>query len=626
MVSQITSRRTRSPYFDATDVILGLLQSSPLVMWVNPESFSKYLERRLPEYVKDGVLDLEPIWQSISRIPGVQKQAMDTFFVEIQRQPLPWPVRAPHVMGGSTRVAIDEDKLQRGIDQMVTLMESSTLKSSLPPERYRRYLERRLPEMIDIDGIDLTPLETALGKSLNCDPESLDAYFRRLRRFALPWPIKAAAPTKPNNAYGTSADLRTTPPQQKLRQTPQTGIPRASSEVMPLSRTQANLQVAQKRANAAALKQTTDILVRLMESSPLSVYLRADNFQRYLQRWLPEYTSEGFLETQPIWEHLSRIPSLKPNILLSFFNELLRQELPFPIQPPKDFDALRRRHATSASLQSFQGNPARHYEETVAEPPAAEEQSGWTKNSSYDSVLQALENEFQDFDLDSIEVVQSAQGNTQRSHDLVNKPSSSHQNKRPPNQRPQGDAKAAKGKSASSYALLDATQDQDAYGNLLFDAPASIRKSKTSIALPTIDDIRQQARNLGSKAYLWNWQRIAVVSWASLGILFLLLGMWWVAQPIKLGEAISPGPYTRFVPAQQAYLNGAYMTFALDPFYQHLWEAKTLKEQCDKMNEMLYRKEVRRLRIYTTRNNKPYKLLLTCKIYRPSKPKPTPRP
>lgn len=626
MTSQTTTRRGRSPYFDAADVILGLLRSSPLAMWVNPESFSKYLERRLPEYVQDGVLDLEPIWQSITRIPGIQRQAMETFFSELSRQPLPWPTRSPHALGGATRVAIDEDKLQRGIDQMVALMESSTLKQSLSPDKFRRYLERRLPEMIDVQGIDLQPLETTLRKSLNCEAEALDAYLRRLHRFSLPWPIKDITPAAPTSSYKTSTSLRPlhTPP--PLRETPpahtstRRTTPPTSNPPQPTSPTQANLRTAQKRNQQAALQQTSDTLVRLMQASPLSVFLRSDNFQRYLQRWLPEYTANGSLETQPIWKHLEQIPSVDTSALIAFFNEVLRQEFPFPVLPPEDFDNIKRRQATSASLQTLQPSdfstrssqprsPNNRPSAPLHSAPSSPSNPAWADGTSYDSMISALERDLGDIDLDAIEVVQTAQGNTQNSYDLMNKPSSSTQNKLP---NPRKQARSSSTQISALSSQLQSLQDAD----IVFDDPSSVRRSRASIPLPSLTDLQERARAFGQKAYEWNWQRIAVVSWIALGIAFFSLGIWWLSRPIKLGEAIDPIPYKRHLPVQQAFLNGPHLTFSLDPFYQHLWEPDTLRQQCGRLNAILLQKEIRTLRIYTTKNDKPYKLILTCHILR----------
>jgi len=41
------------------DVIIGVLTSSPLMMWINPSSFQEHLLRTLPEVLKADELSLE---------------------------------------------------------------------------------------------------------------------------------------------------------------------------------------------------------------------------------------------------------------------------------------------------------------------------------------------------------------------------------------------------------------------------------------------------------------------------------------------------------------------------------------------------------------------------------------
>ncbi len=77
-------------------IIVGVVASSPLAMWVNIESFQRLLDRRLPEYIKAGILDLEPIWDNLSRIPGVSTEILEHVCIELSRQELPWKLCLPH--------------------------------------------------------------------------------------------------------------------------------------------------------------------------------------------------------------------------------------------------------------------------------------------------------------------------------------------------------------------------------------------------------------------------------------------------------------------------------------------------------------------------------------------------
>lgn len=77
------------------DTIMMMLASSPLALWVDLGSFQLYLERRLSEYVFNHILDLEPLWENLHRIPGVQGDAVVSFLIELSRQPLPWRLCLP---------------------------------------------------------------------------------------------------------------------------------------------------------------------------------------------------------------------------------------------------------------------------------------------------------------------------------------------------------------------------------------------------------------------------------------------------------------------------------------------------------------------------------------------------
>ncbi|TNE44237.1 MAG: hypothetical protein EP343_31285 [Deltaproteobacteria bacterium] len=83
------------PLEQGISIIEGVILSSPMSIWVNAESFRMYLERRLMEYVRGNVLDLEPIYDNLSRIPGSPPGALEVVLSELTRQTLPWRVCLP---------------------------------------------------------------------------------------------------------------------------------------------------------------------------------------------------------------------------------------------------------------------------------------------------------------------------------------------------------------------------------------------------------------------------------------------------------------------------------------------------------------------------------------------------
>ena len=609
MLSQ-GSKGKSSSYAQTAELILGVLAASPLLVWVNPSSFSQYIERRLPEYVEGGKLQLEPIWQAISRIPGVQKAAMEVFFGELMRQEMPWPMVAPLAMGGGVHEAVDEQKLQQCITQMVAQMEGSTLSKTLPPERFRRYLERRLPEYIRDGLLDLRPLETVLRKSLDTDPAALEAYFRRLQRHPLPWPLRQDTPqektttpikrplstatTSPSSAPSASASS------SSAQRMPQRAAPAPTSQA-PSSRPAAAVEKADP-----ALQAALRTILKVLETSPLAVYLRSGSFQSYLQRWLPEYTQQGYLDTEPIWEHLSQIPSLRVDVLRAFFEELLRQEMPWPMRSPPALEALQQRKTSTTRVRSLRP-PDEHYVGDAPLKQAEPSMSSWQEGTSYDSLLSALGTEVA-LALDDVEVVTTGQSNSQHDpnratreirekaresaaahpHPKIRDSSSRHQN------LPQSQT------AISSFSRTSADLD--------FAEPERIqRRSMTSI-LPTI------AASLSEKTETWPWQRIAIGLWGSVFAIFVVFLAWFALRPPNYGIAVEHELYQNFLPVKQAYLNQYTLSLVLDPRHQMLWERQTLQKQIPRMYPLLQRRKIQVLRVFSSRRERPDRLLLSMNV------------
>lgn len=76
-------------------ILLDVLSASPLALWVNMDSFQQLLQRRLEQYTAGEILDLAPVWYNLNSIPGAQKAAVEGFFDELLRHPLPWHICLP---------------------------------------------------------------------------------------------------------------------------------------------------------------------------------------------------------------------------------------------------------------------------------------------------------------------------------------------------------------------------------------------------------------------------------------------------------------------------------------------------------------------------------------------------
>jgi hypothetical protein len=601
------SKGKSSSYAQTAELILGVLAASPLLVWVNPSSFSQYLERRLPEYVEGGKLQLEPIWQAISRIPGVQKAAMEVFFGELLRQEMPWPMVAPLAMGGGLHEPMDEQKLQQCIAQMVAQMEGSTLSKTLPPERFRRYLERRLPEYIRDGLLDLRPLETILRKSLDTDPAALEAYFRRLQRHPLPWPlrqdtpqekttapIKRPLPTAPSSAPSASASSSST------QRTPQRAAPAPASQALS-SRPSATVEKADP-----ALQAAIRTILKVLETSPLAVYLRSGSFQSYLQRWLPEYTRQGYLDTEPIWEHLSQIPSLRVDVLRAFFEELLRQEMPWPMRPPPALEAIQQRKTSTTRVRSLRP-PDEHYLGDAPLKQAEPSVSSWQEGTSYDSLLSALGTEVA-LALDDIEVVTTGSSNSQHDpnraireiKEKARESAAAHQNPKIRDTSSQHQPRPQSQNALSSFSRTSADLD--------FAEPERIqRRSMTSI-LPTI------AASLSEKTETWPWQRIAIALWGGVFAVFVIFLAWFALRPPNYGIAVEHEVYQNYLPVKQAYIYQYTLSLVLDPRHQMLWERQTLQKQIPRMYRLLQRKQIQTLRVFSSRHERPHRLLFSMSI------------
>ncbi|MEM1010035.1 MAG: hypothetical protein AAGJ35_13645, partial [Myxococcota bacterium] len=156
----------------------------------------------------------------------------------------------------------------------------------------------------------------------------------------------------------------------------------ALAKIRKIQKTSAELTPVLSPALRKNLDKVTAVFVRLMESSPLTMFLKVHTFQRFLQRNLQSYVVSSELDMGQLWAQLIKLPSMQKSVLEAYFSEVFRQDLPLPLRVPAHL---------------------RHLQPEI-NPYANKQQGG-----GFRGMLSSLEDELGDFDLDNISVVQTAQ-------------------------------------------------------------------------------------------------------------------------------------------------------------------------------------------------------------------------
>ncbi len=381
-----TSHRKRNDFQKAHDIILGLLRSSPLTLWIDITIFQEYLDKQLPEYVKKGILDLQPIWDNLSSIPNIQESALEIFFDELSRQSFPWPVKLPPAL----RLPPSEMEIQLAIAKMVTMLASSPLKQWINPKKYEQYLQKKLMKSYNKGIIKLGPMYRVLCKNPQVDPQEVKKFILKLSENVFPWDFELPEEVKPSPPQSPSSPpertlsknddgIRTetfkpikppsSPSSQKRQPTSQMRSLKQNSQRQPTSQMRSLKQSSQKIPNLQTnfswqLDELQDVLdlseqtvlplpptyeekveegvehiIETLKRTPLIMWLNPVTFREHLEKRLPQVIQEDDLPLEFLCDILSKIPTVEEDIIELFLEELLKQDFSWKLKLPKKYQS-----------------------------------------------------------------------------------------------------------------------------------------------------------------------------------------------------------------------------------------------------------------------------------------------
>lgn len=388
-----SSSEDRSPYLKAKDIILGMLSASPLYMWVNFDSFQLYLDKRLPDYVQQNHFDLQQLWDNLRRIPAIQQDALDSFFLELSRQPFPWPVILPRSLRGASEevTPITKDEMDQAIEKMVDLFTQSGLSKQLDPHKFYGYLKRKLPKFIDERQLALKPIRRALCNNSKVSELLVDRYLRKLQQGSWPWTFlseeespkpqkkteakeaKPKQPTSKDTLEKREGAARFQPLTNKdFENLPETGDPQSwqlegslSSDALDALQPQSPVKIDVSDMDAAA-----DLVLGMLGASPLSMWMDLHQFRGYLQRTLPKSIQETSWDLEPLWDVLNKVPMVQKDAVDAFFEEFIRLEMPWRLVLPR---ALQQQLTQRANAPGQSSSPQQAH--TVRQRPSIPKQA-----------------------------------------------------------------------------------------------------------------------------------------------------------------------------------------------------------------------------------------------------------
>ncbi|MBK05727.1 MAG: hypothetical protein CL920_00725 [Deltaproteobacteria bacterium] len=306
------------PIERSMSMILGMLAASPLMIWINFESFQLYLERRLPEYLEGDVLDLQPIWENLSLIPSVQADALESFFEELLRQDFPYKLRPPRALVDDT---LSAESVASERERMINILRGSSLVRWVDPRKFEGFLKKKLLSYIKDNTLKLEPVRKLLLKNPKIPKESVDQYFLQLYDESWLWKIELPAHliqiVKPTQ---TKSEESLEQMMWQLDSTVEDMFDVLNGDAKPSKSHQ-------------SIDETIEVIMGLLSSSPLLMWVNPDTFQKHLQRTLPNALDGDLLDLEPVWELLSKVPSMQQDAVHAFFSELKRS-LPWRLKMP----------------------------------------------------------------------------------------------------------------------------------------------------------------------------------------------------------------------------------------------------------------------------------------------------
>lgn len=297
--------------------ILNVLSCSPLFFWIDVNDVSIFLKERLPQHISQGVLNLQPLWDHLVQTPGIQKTALAAFFEELTRHELPWSLQLPMELQDSPSLKQNLSSLEEEeYFPEVEFLDSEDLSVAFDSDVYAplssSFDGQDIPSVLQTQTFSLSSVseEIASSISVQSEDELIEVvYFEDLEL----------------DLDGDSIELVHDLPSEYT----DSSLPSALS-IVPGEWVQQHSDLS-----AQQIQEGVDLILGVLLSSPLALWINAGSFRQYMERRFPEYCTAEIVDLQPLWDNLNSIPGAQRAAVVGFFEELLRQRLPWHVCLPK---------------------------------------------------------------------------------------------------------------------------------------------------------------------------------------------------------------------------------------------------------------------------------------------------
>jgi hypothetical protein len=87
--------------------IMFFFQAHKIYQWTNRKSFEAYIRRYLYRYQNDEKLPLDPLWETLHKIPGSSKENINEFFIKLIQEPSSIPLIPPVLLSDNSSANTD---------------------------------------------------------------------------------------------------------------------------------------------------------------------------------------------------------------------------------------------------------------------------------------------------------------------------------------------------------------------------------------------------------------------------------------------------------------------------------------------------------------------------------------
>ena len=317
--------------------------------WETPEQQKAKLGDQNPlffDFVDD--FDLEFLQQESTNLPSVAPKLFDASEKSEPEEPEPLVPPTPED---------NEKALEDGLAAIMGLLHYSPLCMWIDVNQTAIYLQNELPNQIYNGVLDLTPLWNHLNHNPGVSPSAVQTFLLELGRQNLPWELQMPSATniaqsqqelptvsskkpkkKPRFQYADPfEEYDTPPPRTTLRKTPPPKSFHDSREWfidLETASSLDNMEESEVESQKDPIEEGSAAIMGLLYCSPLCMWVDLNQIAIFLKNELPNNINDNTLDLQPFAHYLINTQGADQNIVMAFFEEVMRQKLPWKLKEP----------------------------------------------------------------------------------------------------------------------------------------------------------------------------------------------------------------------------------------------------------------------------------------------------